>query len=110
MVTIGFGIVSEYSRMRIPRPPQNSTTFMKVAFPLGLRLQFSHRTQLNISHFDRARQTESRNHHCRYVFRLRQELRPIRPALLSMNCRLPGAGGAARIDTEDPDSIGINFL
>ena len=26
-MTIGFGIVSEYSRRRSPCPPQNSTTF-----------------------------------------------------------------------------------
>src|SRR5713226_4338233 len=28
MFTIGFGILSEYSRSRVPRPPQNRTTFM----------------------------------------------------------------------------------
>jgi len=28
MVTMGLGIVSEYSRRRIPNPPQNSTTFI----------------------------------------------------------------------------------
>src|SRR4249920_153356 len=27
-LTSGFGIVSECSRKRVPRPPQNSTTFM----------------------------------------------------------------------------------
>jgi hypothetical protein len=28
MGTIGFGTASEYSRMRIPSPPQNNTTFI----------------------------------------------------------------------------------
>src|SRR2546422_2465074 len=28
ILTIGFGIVSEYSRSRVPRPPQKITTFM----------------------------------------------------------------------------------
>src|SRR5437667_12540876 len=28
MLTIGFGTVSEYSRNRVPRPPQNRTTFI----------------------------------------------------------------------------------
>src|SRR6476660_5438108 len=28
MLTIGFGMVSEYSRNRVPSPPQKSTTFM----------------------------------------------------------------------------------
>src|SRR5262245_32657725 len=27
--TMGFGMVSEYSRIRVPRPPQNRTTFME---------------------------------------------------------------------------------
>src|SRR5215813_11140613 len=26
--TIGFGMLSEYSRIRVPNPPQNKTTFM----------------------------------------------------------------------------------
>src|SRR6266403_5582247 len=34
MFTIGFGTVSEYSRRRVPRPPQKRTTFMVVAAPL----------------------------------------------------------------------------
>src|SRR5687767_2938959 len=33
MLTIDFGIVSEYSRSRVPKPPQNRTTFI----PLSLR-------------------------------------------------------------------------
>src|SRR5882724_2750211 len=32
--TIGFGTVSEYSRRRVPRPPQKSTTFMVGIAPL----------------------------------------------------------------------------
>jgi hypothetical protein len=28
MLTIGLGTASEYSRSRMPKPPQNSTTFM----------------------------------------------------------------------------------
>src|SRR5215831_5704572 len=32
MVTIGLGRFSPASRMRIPRPPQNRTTFMKTSF------------------------------------------------------------------------------
>src|SRR5712664_1452060 len=30
MLTIGLGMLSEYSRSRVPRPPQNRTTFMSV--------------------------------------------------------------------------------
>src|SRR2546427_8793249 len=33
MVTIGFGMVSENSRIRVPRPPQNNTTFMQLLRP-----------------------------------------------------------------------------
>src|SRR6266404_782302 len=36
MLTIGFGTVSEYSRSRVPRPPQKRTTFIVVAAPLTL--------------------------------------------------------------------------
>src|SRR3989344_1386045 len=33
MLTIGFGTVSEYSRSRVPRPPQNRTTFILFLLP-----------------------------------------------------------------------------
>src|SRR5947207_2234152 len=32
MVTIGFGTFSPASRIRIPSPPQNSTTFIEIPF------------------------------------------------------------------------------
>src|SRR5437867_6643702 len=35
MFTMGLGILSEYSRRRIPSPPQNSTTFMSLSFGDG---------------------------------------------------------------------------
>jgi hypothetical protein len=33
MLTIGFGTVSECSRSRVPKPPQNSTTFIVLSVP-----------------------------------------------------------------------------
>src|SRR6266850_3966987 len=36
MFTIGFGMFSEYSRRRVPSPPQKSTTFMGHSTFLGL--------------------------------------------------------------------------
>jgi hypothetical protein len=40
MGTIGFGRASEYSRIRIPKPPQKSTTFIVASefFALSLTL------------------------------------------------------------------------
>src|ERR1700674_2862299 len=41
---MGLGMVSEYSRSRIPNPPQNNTTFMRVSLaPCALRENYSSR-------------------------------------------------------------------
>src|SRR5262245_57857776 len=37
MVTIGLGIAPDSSRRRIPRPPQNSTTFIALEHPSRFR-------------------------------------------------------------------------
>src|SRR5690349_8320300 len=43
MVTIGFGRFSPASRMRIPRPPQNRTTFICVLYENAIRSDRSDR-------------------------------------------------------------------
>src|SRR4030095_9170155 len=80
MFTMGLGMVSENSRSRIPKPPQNRTTFIAVL----AKLQTLERPHLDVSDLGGPRETQRVDDYGSNVTRLHQILGSIGSMLYLM--------------------------
>jgi hypothetical protein len=69
-----------------------------------------HRPYADMGYFRCARQTERVSHHFRHVLRLREQFGLIGAALLIKQPLHAGRGGAAGINAQDPDAVGVHFI
>ncbi len=112
MLTSGLGIVSENSLSRIPRPPQNKTTFIDVSSPARSPDQYdltSGRIRSSVTSALRGRRRQPRTAAATSAGCIKSSGRYGRPSAACTGF-LHRARGAPEVDAQDPDAGGIDLL